>query len=39
MRLNAATPPKASSRWVIGAAFLLALVSITVVTTLQHRAN
>ena len=30
---------RASSTWVIAAAFLLALVSIVVVTTLQHRAN
>jgi HD-GYP domain-containing protein (c-di-GMP phosphodiesterase class II) len=39
MRLRATAKLGASSTWVIAAAFVLALVSIAVVTTLQDRAN
>ena len=39
MRFVTTAAAKASATWVISAAFLLALVSIAVVTTLQNRAN
>ena len=39
MRFKTTAAARASSTWVIAAAFVLAIVSIVVVTTLQHRAN